>query len=88
MQWVVEEVVEGVEEGGQGGGLGALAQQAVHPLHLEQAGQGLHLIKDGRWCMAVAKCTLQHCKQVLVSRQLERRSGVGGWVRGMGEWES
>ena len=59
-QGVVEEVVEGVEEGGQGGGLGSLAQQAVHPLHLEQAGQGLHLIKDGRWCMAVAKCTLQH----------------------------
>ena len=39
-QGVVEEVVEGEQEGGQGGGLTPLAQQAAHPLHLQQAGQG------------------------------------------------
>ena len=37
-QGVVEEVVEGEEEGGQGGGLAPLAQQAAHPLHLQQLG--------------------------------------------------
>ena len=41
-QGIAEEAVEGEQEGGQGGGLAPFAQQAAHPLHLHQVGQGQH----------------------------------------------